>query len=171
MNPARVSTLPEPRETRRDPDGRLTAVVIDSSQPPIPSASNTWLIAVDGSAHAQRASAEALRLVGAMPGSALHIVHVEHWLSKEAAETELARRGWEASADARSILDAAACPWRLHVVMGDCAATAIVRLAGELGCHGIAIGSRGLGSAANLLIGSVDYKVIHLSPISVLVVR
>ena len=35
----------------------------------------------------------------------------------------------------------------------------------------IVIGSRGLGAAKNLLIGSVAYKVIHLSPISVLVAR
>lgn len=170
MTPARNATLPDPREIRRDADGRLTGVVIDSRQAAMPSAQNTWLIAVDGSPHAQRATAEALRLIGTMPGCALHLVHVEHWLSKEAAEAELARRGWEASADARSVLDAAACPWRLHVVMGD-SAEAIVRLAGELGCRGIVIGSRGLGSTANLLIGSVAYKVIHLSPVPVLVVH
>ena len=68
------------------------------------------------------------------------------------------------------MLSASALPWQLHVVMGD-AADAIVALSAHLGCQTIVIGSRGLGATENLLVGSVAYKVIHLSPVSVLVVR
>lgn len=54
--------------------------------------------------------------------------------------------------------------------MGD-AAEGIVALARELGSRGIAIGSRGLTAAESLLLGSVAYKVVHLSAVPVLVVR
>lgn len=36
-------------------------------------------------------------------------------LNKEEAQTEPARRGWAATAQARQLLDAAAVRWRLHV--------------------------------------------------------
>jgi nucleotide-binding universal stress UspA family protein len=79
-------------------------------------------------------------------------------------------RGLAATDAAWALLDQDGVPWCLHIVMGE-AADSIVALADSLGCHGIVIGSRGLGAAENLLIGSVAYKVIHSSRSAVLVVR
>ncbi|HUO45666.1 MAG TPA: universal stress protein [Acidimicrobiia bacterium] len=53
---------------------------------------------------------------------------------------------------------------------GDPAAT-IVRLAKEVGADLIVMGSRGLGSVAGLLLGSVSHKVGHAAPCAVLTVR
>ena len=40
----------------------------------------------------------------------------------------------------------------------------IIALTGRLECSGIVIGSRGLGVTESLLLGSVTYKLMHLSP-------
>jgi nucleotide-binding universal stress UspA family protein len=169
MNPTPSSDLPAPSVTRRDTDGRLTGVAFDSTPPPPTTAISPWLIAIDGSPHAQRAVAEALRLGHAIPDCAFHLVHVVHWLSKEAAETELARRAWETTRAVRRTLDDAGQPWRLHAAMGD-SAEAIANVAGEQGCRGIVIGRRGLGSTSGLLLGSVSSKVIQHSAVPVLVI-
>jgi nucleotide-binding universal stress UspA family protein len=153
----------------RDADGRLIAVEIDSEPPPADSAGG-WLVAVDGSAHALRAVVEAERLSSELKLAVLHLINVQGWLAKEAAEVELASRCWSASRQARELLDARGQPWRLHGRMGD-VAEQIVALSQRLGCRGIVIGSRGLGAAENLLVGSVAYKLIHLSTLPVLVVR
>jgi nucleotide-binding universal stress UspA family protein len=169
MNTLNATQIPAPSSTERDDTGRLVAIAIDAGQP-LAHQENSWLVAIDGSTHAQRAVAEAASLACQMQGGALHLVNVQPWLSKEAAETELAQRAWAVSEKARALLDGQGLSWRLHVAMGD-TAEHIVALAKRLHCRGIVIGSRGLGAAENLLIGSVAYKVIHLSPLSVLVVR
>jgi len=97
-------------------------------------------------------------------------VHSHPWLVKEAAEVELVRRGWHASAAARTLMDEAGIPWRLHVRMGD-AAESIVALAHELGSRGIAIGSHGLTATESIFLGSVSQKVLQLGKLPVLIVR
>jgi nucleotide-binding universal stress UspA family protein len=47
----------------------------------------------------------------------------------------------------------------------------VVRYAREQRCSLIAMGTRGMGSVANLLLGSVATKVIGLSGIPVLLVK
>lgn len=170
MNTMTERNLPPAVDTERDSDGRLIGLTIEGGKLLSARAQNAWLVAVDGSAHAQHAVAEAARLACQMNDCAIHLLNVQPWLSKEAAEAELAARGWAASEQARVLLDTQGQPWRLHVAMGE-PAECVVALATRLGCRGIVIGSRGLGAAENLLVGSVAYKVIHLSPMSVLVVR
>jgi nucleotide-binding universal stress UspA family protein len=169
MNQTAERVMPEPTLTERDSDGRLIGVVIDCAQPRPAAADNAWLVAIDGSAHSLRATAEAARLAGLMQGGSIHLLNVQPWLAKEAAQSELPRRGWAATAGARGLLDASGTPWRLHVRMGD-AAECIVALAEHLGGV-IVIGSNGLGATEALLLGSVAHQVIHLSKASVLVVR
>ena len=169
MNTPDQLALPTPSRSDRDSDGRLVGVTFEGGAQATPGGS-LWLVAVDGSDHALRAVAEAARLAGQIKGCTLNLVNVQHWLSREAAETELASRGWKATEKARALLAATSTPWQLHVVMGE-AADAIVALSTRLGCQTIVVGSRGLGATENLLVGSVAYKVIHLSPVSVLVVR
>ena len=169
MKATQVPAMPAPTLTERDSDGRLIGVVIDCAQPLPAVTDNAWLVAIDGSAHSLRATAEAAHLAGLMRGGAIHLLNVQPWLGKEAAESELPRRGWAATAGARECLNASGIPWRLHVLMGD-AAECIVALADHLGCV-IVIGSNGLGATEALLLGSVAYQVLHLSKAPVLVVR
>lgn len=162
--------IPAATSCERDADGRLVGLVFDS-EPALPApATNPWLVAVDPSDNALRAVAQATRQADAMAACALHLVNVQPWLGKEAAEAELARRAWLATEPARALLDAAGRPWQLHVAMGE-PADQIIALAGCLACCGIVIGSRGLGVTKNLLLGSVAYKLMHLSPHPVMMVR
>ncbi|WP_137891440.1 universal stress protein [Ramlibacter sp. 2FC] len=159
-----------PARTERDGDARLVGVVLDGAKPLPPQPDDTWLVAIDGSQHSLRAAAQAAQLAKRGRHCAIHLVHVQPWLSKEAAEIELAQRGWEATAEARALLDRSGIAWRLHVLMGD-PAERIAALGAELGCRGIAIGSQGVGATVGLLLGSVAYKLLHLSQTPVLLVR
>lgn len=167
MNTAQLT--PTLVNSERDSSGRLVALVYESVPPPQVPAGEPWLIAVDSSDNALRAVAHATRQTAAMQACSLHLIHVQPWLSKEAADSELAPRALGCTARARATLDAAGLPWRLHIVLGD-PAHCIIDHANRLGAAGIVIGSRGLNAVEGLLLGSVAYKVMHLSPVPVLVV-
>lgn len=47
----------------------------------------------------------------------------------------------------------------------------ITTRAKELGCHGIVMGTRGMGSIGNLLMGSISTKVVHLATVPVTLVK
>lgn len=167
MTPTQVT--PTPAGTEHDSGHRLVGLVYDSVPPLRAPDVNPWLVAVDGSDHALRAASLAACQAGAMNDCALHLVHVQPWMSKEAAAAELAPRALGATTRVRATLDAAGQPWRLHVTMGD-PAQRIIDLADRLHAAGIVIGSRGLGNIEGVLLGSVADKVMHLSPVPVLVV-
>ncbi|MCM2341422.1 universal stress protein [Rhodoferax sp.] len=162
--------IPASAQERRDDMGRLVAATWHGAGISEDQASARWLVAVDGSECASRAVAMAAGLAALEQSAEVDLIHVQPWLTKEAAETELARRGWAATAQARQLLDAASVRWRLHVVMGE-GAPEIADLADALGSRGIVIGSRGLTAAESLLLGSVAYKVVHLARLPVLIVR
>ena len=163
--------MPTPVKSQRDDQGRLIALVFESSPSPVtgPTAER-WLVAVDGSSHSIHALKNAARLATESGVRTLDLVNVQPWFSKEAAETELPRRGWAATADARALLDAQGFGWQLHVWMG-VPAERISELAQALNSRGIAIGARGLTLDTQLLLGSVAQDVIHTAPCAVLVVR
>ncbi|MGE0384130.1 MAG: universal stress protein [Gammaproteobacteria bacterium] len=161
--------VPPSGGSERDGDGRLVGLVFDSSPPLAEPEVNPWLVAVDGSENALRAVTHAVGQVASMRACALHLVHVQSWLSKEAAEAELAHRGLSNTLRARALVEAGGLPWRLHVAMGEPAAR-ILELAGRIRCNVIVIGSRGLTVVESLLFGSVADKVVHQSPIPVTVV-
>ena len=160
---------PTPSQQLRDENGRLTSLCFDPGTP-LASGGTRWLVAIDGSAHSLHALGEAIRMAGQLKDCSLDLITVQRWLSREAAETELGKRGWQTAEKALAQLAATTIPWRLHVAMGEAAET-IVEHATRLGCQTIVVGSRGLTATENLLIGSVAYKIIHLSPTSVWVVR
>lgn len=163
--------MPVPVTKQRDDMGRLVAVTWKSSDADQATPTDRWLVAVDGSVGSLRAVEMAGRMAATgQQGAGVDLVHVQSWLNKEAAETELARRGWAATAQARLFLDAAGLNWRLLSLMGE-EAQEIVHAAEALGSCGIAIGSRGLTATESLLLGSVAYKVVHLAKSSVLLVR
>ena len=168
-----VATMPAPAIERRDDIGRLVTVTWDPSGRRAARGNNSWLVAVDGSECSLRAVAMAARLAELGHDGEVDIVHVQPWLMKEAAEAELARRGWAATAQARQMLDATSVRWRLHVEMGE-AASQIVALAeapGLAGINGIVIGSRGRSMAESLMLGSVADEVVHQAKVPVMIVR
>ena len=177
---ATQSAVPAPAFERRDDIGRLVAVTWHGAgaSADADTAGGRWLVAVDGSECSLRTIATAVQLVGlGRQGggedeneSEVDLVHVQPWLVKEAAETELPRRAWAATAQARELLNAAQIRWRLHIVFGE-AAPEIAGMAKALGSRAIAIGSHGLTAASSVLLGSVAYKVVHLAKLPVLIVR
>ena len=128
-------------------------------------------MAVDGSEGSLRAAAMAARLIAGPARAGVDLVHVHPWLVKEAAEVELPRRGWHATAAAR------AAPGRSghRVARCTCAWARRPRRSwpwpGNSAAAGIAIGSRGLTATESLFLGSVAYKVVHLGNVPVLIVR
>jgi nucleotide-binding universal stress UspA family protein len=71
---------------------------------------------------------------------------------------------------ARKKLDAARVAYQPKVLVGPIAET-MVKHAKDAGCDMICIGTRGMTAAANVLMGSTATKVLHLSPLPVLVVK
>jgi len=162
--------IPTPDQTGRDEIGRLIAVTWGATPDKRADNFGSWLVAVDGSEGSLRAASMVARLVAAETRTEVDLVHVHPWLVKEAAEVELAQRGWHAAAPARAVMDQAGITWRLHVRMGE-AAKEIVALGQELGSRGIAIGSHGLSATESIFLGSVSYKVVHIGKLPVLIVR
>jgi len=131
-----------------------------------------FLLAIDGSDHANRAAEYVAQRACRLRACEVHLVTVgaprildlltppQHQLLLQAGtETEASRR----------ILDAARIAYRFHSEVGD-PAREIVGLARSLECDEIVIGSRGMSALDGLAIGSVAYKVVHESPVPVTVI-
>lgn len=59
---------------------------------------------------------------------------------------------------------------KTHIVVGDAPAT-IAAQSRRLKCESIVMGTRGMGRVANLLLGSVASKVVHLARVPVTLVK
>lgn len=94
---------------------------------------------------------------------------VQH-LSQETLDRYYREEGEAALKPAADLLAAAGIATTPHIHVGH-AAEIIVRLAGELGCELICLGSHGRGGIGNALLGSVASRVLHLSAIPVLIAR
>ncbi len=161
--PRPTSSAPE-----RDAAGRVVGQTFASATRG-GTAHNAMVIAVDGSDNALRAVAQAATDAACGQGGALVLVNVQPWLSKEAAEAELAARGLAVTAPARELIEARGLPWRLHISMGD-PAEGILERAAQQQATRIVMGRRGLSAIEGLLLGSVTQKVVHASPVPVTVV-
>jgi len=129
-----------------------------------------WLLAIDGSRNADRAAAHVVQAFRQKGGGEIHLLNVQ---SLNAALGRVSRLSWASrrakaaaireAAAARRVLEAAALPHRLHVVLhGDPAAT-IAATAQRLAATEIVMGTRGMSALGNLGLGSVAYKVLHLA--------
>lgn len=138
------------------------------------------LIAIDGSDNALRAVRQAAALSSELREPPhLLLVNVQPVVVSGAVRTFVnadqidawcRSEGEKALAGARDLLAAAGLAHEHHIVVGEPAET-LSRMAREHGCDLIVIGTRGMNAFANLLMGSVTTKVLHLSEAPVLLVR
>lgn len=137
------------------------------------------LVAVDGSAAALRAVANAIRLANSCPALEIVLLNVQapvdSWELKShlgASEIEAMQvaRGGDALEAARRMLDAAQVAYTPDVAMGPVAET-IVAYAASHGCDGILLGNKGESFLEEIVLGSVAHDVLRLSAIPVTFIK
>jgi nucleotide-binding universal stress UspA family protein len=136
------------------------------------------LVAVDGSNHVERVLDCVIDLVRGHAPLEIILLNAQpkpeewqtHGMAKEGIEQHLHELGQRALLPAGDKLKRAAIAFEQRVELGEPAET-IVRVAGEEGCDMIIMGTRGLGSLAGLLLGSVANKVLHLTSVPLTLVK
>ena len=137
------------------------------------------LLAVDSSENSLRAVRHLIELVQGREPMEVFLLNVQEpidaWEVKrmypaEELEAMQVSKGGDALATAEALLDASTVAYHPQVLIGD-VAQSIAQYAKDMGCDKIIIGTRGLDSLANLLLGSVATKVIHLTDVPVTLVK
>jgi nucleotide-binding universal stress UspA family protein len=138
-----------------------------------------FALAIDGSNCSLRATHFLIGLIEGRAGAEVHVLNVRHPLryfdalpmeKQQLVEHTNLENGKRETTEARDMLATAKVPYQLHVVAGD-PATGIVKLARDLRCDLIVMGTRGMGTIAGLVLGSVATKVVHLADMPVTLVR
>jgi nucleotide-binding universal stress UspA family protein len=140
------------------------------------------LIPVDGSDHSLRAVKHVIRLhdslrqelevllLNVQPPVPVKNLLVDGRLSEvHRLEEPLKEQGASQLAGAGAALKAAGIECHPHIEIGE-PAPVIARFAGTYHCDMIVMGTHGRGAIAGLVLGSVATKVVHLSPLPVLLV-
>jgi nucleotide-binding universal stress UspA family protein len=137
------------------------------------------LLPVDGSENSNRAVKHLIHLIKNLGAMEVHVVNVQPELlyinillkpRQEVIDAWSQKAGRDASSSACALLVEASIPYVLEFASGE-VAEAIVRHAQHCQCDMIVMGTRGMGSVANLVLGSVATKVIHLANIPVTLVK
>jgi nucleotide-binding universal stress UspA family protein len=139
------------------------------------------LLAVDGSKHSLRAVdclVEHADWYRDKPTVELVTVHLPVpklpslglVVGKNQIQRYYTEEGESALAAAKKKLDSAGIEYKAGILVGQVAET-LVRQAVKSGCDQIFIGTHCRSAAGNMLLGSIATKVLHISPIPVLLVR
>lgn len=137
-------------------------------------------LAIDGSSCSLRATRFLIELIAGREGVEVYVLYVKYLVrhidllsieNRQRIERLDQERADHATADARDLLAKAKVPYFLHVVTGEDPAAAIVKMAREIGCNLIVMGTRGMGTIAGLVLGSVATKVAHLADMPVTLVK
>lgn len=138
------------------------------------------LLPVDGSACALRAVDHLIAHAAWFRDlPEIHLLHVhapipigrvQAHVGKETLHAYYQEESQEQLAEARKKLDAAGRLHTTHLHVGQ-PAEVIGKVAGELACDLIVMGTHGRGGVAGLVMGSVATKVLHLAPCPVLLVK
>lgn len=107
----------------------------------------------------------------------IHLLNVQHpfpgtvgLIAGEQAKRFHHDEGIKALDAARKLLDAAGIKYVYHIGVGDIGDT-IAQYVKEKKIDQVVMGTRGMGSVANMLLGSVATKVLHLVEVPVLLVK
>jgi nucleotide-binding universal stress UspA family protein len=157
----------------------ITVVPAPSTPPTVARDLHRLLVAVDGSKHALHAVEYACELHAAGDPVEVELVTVVLPIpegysgispTKDQSDGYYREEGESALRAASEVLRSSAIAFRTHITSGRLS-DRIVELAETLECGRVVMGTRGLGSAAGLLLGSVAYRVMHLSSLPVTLVR
>jgi nucleotide-binding universal stress UspA family protein len=91
-------------------------------------------------------------------------------VSKAQVQRYYQEEGEEWLAPSKKKLDAAKIPYTAQILVGPVAETLVKHATGSR-CDLIYIGTRGMTATANALLGSTATKVMHISPLPVLLVK
>jgi nucleotide-binding universal stress UspA family protein len=128
------------------------------------------LVPVDGSANAERAVAHAITLAKACQTAEIHLLNVQppmrgdvsRFVGSDAVQDWHRDEAEKALAGAKRMLDAAGLTYKTHIGVGN-PGDVIGSFAKKLDCTQVVMGTRGLGSALGLLLGSVaQHAVSHV---------
>ncbi len=129
-----------------------------------------YLIATDGSVHATRAAEYIARRAAKLGPCEVHLLHVHTAVIAGSPEhQDLALRAATHTASARAMLDAAGVACQVHGELGDPVRRILEQVHAQ-NCDEVVAGSRGMGALGNFALGSVAYKIVHLSTVPVTVV-
>lgn len=138
------------------------------------------LIPVDGSPASGRALEHVIALAAELRDVHVYLINVQEppppWLAAEgglSAEAWYARHeafGRQALEGAEQALKAAGLRFSSNVAAGN-VAEQITERARALGCTEIVMGTRGMSPLADLVLGSVAARVIHLADVPVTLVK
>ena len=135
------------------------------------------LVPVDGSENSLRAVQFLIRKLPLYKEPLeLHLLNVQHpfpgtirGVHHEAQQFHH-DEGAKALAEARKALDAAGIKYVYHIGIGD-SGEVIAHFVREKKIEQVVMSTRGMGSVANMLLGSVANKVLHLVDVPVLLVK
>jgi len=138
------------------------------------------LLPVDGSECSLRAVDHLITHVGWFRDvPEIHLLHVhapipigrvQAHVGKETLHSYYLEEGQEQLSNSQQKLDAAGRFHTTHIHVGQ-PAEVIAKMAGELACDLIMMGSHGWTGIASLVMGSVASRVLHLAPCPVLLVK
>ncbi len=135
------------------------------------------LIPVDGSDNSVRAVQFLLKQAGNFKESIeIHLLNVQHpFPGTIKGVAEQARQyhhdeGMKALAHTRKLLDNAKVKYAYHIGVGEVGET-VAQFVNELKCDQVVMGTRGMSSVANMVLGSAATKVLHLVQVPVLLVK
>lgn len=137
------------------------------------------LIPIDGSPNALRAVKYMVDHAREHGSCTIHLLNVQPpivsgavraFVSPEMIRTYYEDEAKAALAEAKSTLETAGLSYQSEFRVGPAAAT-ITAYAAEQHCDHIVMGSRGLGAAGSLLLGSVALKVLHTTHIPVVLIN
>lgn len=135
------------------------------------------LLPVDGSETSARAVQFMIRqALNSKEAPELHLLNVQHPLPgtikgvADQAKQYHHEEGIKALANARKLLDDAKVPYTYHIGVGE-VGEVVAHFVNDLQCDQVVMGTRGMGSVANMMLGSGATKVLHLVNVPVLLVK